>query len=491
MPVIPSQQKVSRYTIPLGLAGSSYSNLAGNINAQTCINWYVVPAGPKARIKAGLYPTAGTTFIKSIGAGPFRGSIGHKGKAYFLSGSEFIEMDSTENTTAISGTVATTSGLVDMCSNGDFGDQILLVDGTEGYIFDGSTLAAVADVDFPSNPTSCVYLDGYAIITTQDTGFFYISNLNDFSGWVATQFANAERDPDNLVRAFVNNRDLILFGEYTTEIGTNTGAYPFPFEAYANGLFDIGLDARHSVARANNKVMWLSKDRRGKKQIQTSTGTNYKPLSTLAIDYQISTYSTTSDAEAFTYSEYGMDFYQITFPSAGITWVCNLTVYEIDPEYAWFQKKTGTTRHIASTYLYFNNKHYVGAWDSSNLYSMDSGVYLDNTTSIIRERTTEVVTTDINRRLRHYGLELLFQPGTGLITGQGSDPQISVDWSDDGGRTWSNVRSVDLGGIGNYSKRLLLNHLGMARARIYRIRASDPVKLVGLEGYLDVEEMAH
>lgn len=491
MPIFPSQQKVSRAIIPLGLAGGAYSNLSGNINAQTLINWYVVPAGPGTRVKAGLYPTPGTTLIKAIGIGPHRGSIEHKGKAYFVSGNEFIEMTTGEVFTTISGTLSTITPRIIMCSNGDFGDQILLVDGTYGYIFNGSTVAVVSDVDFPANPTSCVYLDGYAIITTANSGFWYISSLNDFSGWVATQFANAEREPDNLVRAYVNGRDLVLFGDYTTEIGTNTGAFPFPFEMYPNGLMDIGLAARHSVATAGNNVMWLSQDRRGKKQIQIGSGTTYKPLSTLAIDYQISTYSTISDAYAYIYSEYGMDFYQITFPTEGVTWVCNLTVYALDPEYAWFQKKTNGTRHILGTHLYFNNKHYIGDYASPYLYSLDSGVRTDNGVAIVRERTTSIVATDINRRLRHYSLELLFQPGTGLITGQGSDPQISVDWSDDGGNTWSNVRSADLGGIGQYDKRVLFHHLGMSRGRIYRLRASDPVKLVGVEGYLDIEEMSH
>lgn len=491
MPLVASQTRAPRQTIPLGLAGGSYTNLSTNVNAQTCVNWYVVPAGPESRTKAVIYPTPGTTLIRSVGAGPHRGSLEHKGKTYFVSGAELIEMDSGGNFSTISGTLPTTSGRVDMCSNGDFGDQMLVVDGSDGYVFNGTTLAVIADADFPASPTACAYLDGRAIVTVADSGVWYISDLNDFTAWTATQFANAERDRDNLVRPFVNNRDLVLFGEYTTEVGTNTGASPFPFEVYTNGLFDIGLAARFSVASADNKVMWLSQDRRGKKQIQIATGTDYKPLSTPAIDYQISTYSTVSDAHAFTYSEYGMDFYQITFPTAGVTWVCNLTVYAVDPEYAWFQKKTGSTRHIASTYVYFNNEHYVGAWNSSNLYTMDSGVYLDDTTAITRERTSSVVATDINRRLRHYGVEFLFEAGTGLVTGQGSDPQVSVDWSDDGGHTFSNVRSMDLGGIGEYGKRMMEKHLGMARQRIYRVRASDPVKLVGMEGYVDVEEMAH
>jgi hypothetical protein len=88
-------------------------------------------------------------------------------------------------------------------------------------------------------------------------------------------------------------------------------------------------------------------------------------------------------------------------------------------------------------------------------------------------------------------LEFILEAGVGLLSGQGSDPKIILDWSDDGGHTWSNARYLSIGGIGEYGYRCLAHHLGTSRNRVFRVRASDPVKFVLLEAYAYVEELLH
>ena len=487
MAQLPQNQRPIRYTVPLNLAGPAYTSYSPSLNSQTCINWYPTLGGPDSKAPAALFPTHGTLLVGEVGNGPHRGAIEHKGKAYFVSGTRLVEMDSTEALTTIPGNIATSTGRISATSNGDFGHQILIVDGSNGYIFDGTSLALVSDVDFPANPSIVKYMDGVAILTTINSGIWYICNTNDFDSWTSTKFANAERDPDNLVAVEVNNRDIMLFGDYTTEVGTNTGGSPFPFEAYNNGLFDKGCAAKYSVAKADDFVYWLSKDRRGAVQVLKAKGISYKAVSSQALQQTLSTYTDISDAEAFCYSEKGTIFYQLTFPTERVTWVYNTSIE--NPEYAWFQKKTDGTRHIASTYLAFNNKQYVGSYQNSDLYTLNSTTYTDGTDYIIRERTSSVIHSQGSRHnLIHRKLELEFEMGTGLVTGQGSDPKVTVDWSDDGGNTWSNTRTRSAGGIGQYNKRIIFTGLGMSRNRIYRVRVSDPVKWVLIEGYLDVEE---
>ncbi len=489
MAKVPQNQPPIRYTLPLQLSGPAYTSYSSNINAQTCINWYPAPAGPGAKVPTALFPTHGAVLVDAVGTGSHRGAIEHKGKAYFVSGSQLIEMDTAEAFTTISGSISTSSGNVSMASNGAFGNQILLVDGSAGYIFDGTSLTAITDADFPANPSTVRYMDGVAILTVLSSGVWYISDTNDFTSWTATKFANAERDPDNLVAVEVNNRDIMLFGDYTTEVGTNTGGSPFPFETYNNGLFDKGCAAKFSVAKADDIVYWLSRDRRGSIQVLKAKGISYKAISSKALEQTLSTYTTISDAEAFCYSEKGTIFYQISFPTENVTWVYNTSIP--DSEFAWFQKKTADHRHIASTYLAFNNKQYIGSYANENLYRINSTTYKDGTDYIIRERTSSTIASNGSRKnLIHRKLELEFEMGTGLVTGQGSDPQVTLDWSDDGGHTWSNARSRSAGGIGQYNKRIIFTGLGMSRNRIYRVRVSDPVKWVLIEGYVDVEETA-
>lgn len=76
----------------------------------------------------------------------------------------------------------------------------------------------------------------------------------------------------------------------------------------------------------------------------------------------------------------------------------------------------------------------------------------------------------------HQRLELVFEQGVGIPQGQGSDPQVMLDWSDDGGRSWSAQRFRSMGKIGEYRRRTVWNQLGQARDRVYRYQVSDPVR---------------
>jgi hypothetical protein len=89
--------------------------------------------------------------------------------------------------------------------------------------------------------------------------------------------------------------------------------------------------------------------------------------------------------------------------------------------------------------------------------------------------------------LFHSKFELDVESGVGLTTGQGSDPQIMMDYSDDGGRTFNNRQLWrSMGRIGEYTTRLRWMQLGQSRQRIYRVSVSDPVKRSIISAHLDV-----
>jgi hypothetical protein len=474
-----------RKVVPLNIGGSYLTARSKNVQAQTCINWYPEVLKTEGRNKVTLYPTPGLTFIKNVGLGPHRGSIIHKDLAYYVSGDELIKQEGEVFTSL--GTLNTATGRVSMASNGAFGDQLVIVDGTDGYIWDTSsdTLTVIADAQFPASPSKVVYMDSYFIVTSVDSGQFNISTSNDGTAWDALDFANAERAPDNTVAIETLNRDIYFVGDYTTEVWTNTGGR-FPFEPYSNGVIEFGTSAANSLAKTDEGIIFVTRNQRGQGKVVGIKGTGYMPLSNPALEYQISTYGDISDAYAFTYEQAGHIFYQITFPSVEKTWVFDVTLG--DTELGWHQRAYGTTRHRASTHVFYNNKNYVGDYDSPSVYSLDLDVYTDNGAAILRERAGMHLQSNQNR-IRYDKLELVFEAGVGLITGQGSDPKIMLDWSDDGGHTWSNVRYLSIGAIGEYGYRCLAHHLGTSRDRVFRIRASDPVPFVLLEAYAHIEEL--
>jgi hypothetical protein len=61
------------------------------------------------------------------------------------------------------GTLNTTTGKVSMAENGT---QIVIVDGTNGYVYNMSTLAfaQIVDADFPNGAATVCWIDGYFLV---------------------------------------------------------------------------------------------------------------------------------------------------------------------------------------------------------------------------------------------------------------------------------------------------------------------------------------
>jgi len=88
-----------------------------------------------------------------------------------------------------------------------------------------------------------------------------------------------------------------------------------------------------------------------------------------------------------------------------------------------------------------------------------------------------------------HALQLDCQTGVGLVAGQGSDPEVMLRWSDDGGHTWSNEHWRKMGAIGQYGYRTIWRRLGMTmklRDRVYEVSGTDPVKIAIMGAELQV-----
>src|ERR1043165_8666302 len=72
---------------------------------------------------------------------------------------------------------------------------------------------------------------------------------------------------------------------------------------------------------------------------------------------------------------------------------------------------------------------------------------------------------------------------TGIGNDDAPDPEVHLQWSDDGGHTWTSGLTDTAGTSTDYTKRVLWNRLGRSRDRIYRIWVEDPVTWRLVEGY--------
>ena len=133
--------------------------------------------------------------------------------------------------------------------------------------------------------------------------------------------------------------------------------------------------------------------------------------------------------------------------------------------------------------MFFNNENIVGDFENGKIYALDLDMFSDNGTAQKWLRSWRALDTGANnlKRSAHHSLQLDCDCGVGLNSGQGSDPQVMLRWSDDGGHTWSNEHWTKIGKIGQYGYRAFWRRLGMTlklRDRVYEVSGTDPVKIV-------------
>lgn len=348
----------------------------------------------------------------------------------------------------------------------------------------------LAGADYGSVPTATdiAWSDGYFIMIEGGTNRFRVSDLQSFNV-DALSFASAEGSPDIALACNVLNRYLYIFNEETIEVYANVGNPDFPFERLQGGFIEIGCAAAGSVAKVANSLCWLGRSESGQGEVYAIDGLTPRRISTHAIEQAIAGYADPSVATAYSYQAAGHFFYVLNFAEA--TWVCDLTTG------AWHERAYTNAgnleRHRAQHCVYVKDQriHVVADYATNQLFSMSESVYSDNGNAITRLRTTPHISNGRNRVFcSSFWLDM--EVGIGLDGGvQGSSPMVILDWSNDGGHTWSSeswaLADAGSGAIGDYSKRVIWNRLGSFRQRVFRVKITDPVKVRLIDAQIELE----
>ncbi len=289
---------------------------------------------------------------------------------------------------------------------------------------------------------------------------------------------------DNIVSQLCSNRNLWLLGDQTSEVWFDSGNNLNPFQYIQGSLSHVGCAAVLSSVKMANTVFWLGKDQYGTGIVYMANGYTPQRISTQAVELAIQSYSTISDAIAYSYQENGHQFYVLTFPTGNATWVYDLA------SSLWHERAYSTQgilgRHLSNCYVFAFNTHIVGDYSSGNLYQMSSSIYSDNGNALIRQRITPHLSKDMNRVFVS-AIQLDFETNIGLSSGQGSQPLAMLSWSNDGGHTWSNEHTAPLCAIGNNSDRAIWRRLGQSRNRVFKFSISDPVKVVLIGAEIELQ----
>lgn len=375
---------------------------------------------------------------------------------------------------------SSSSGPVWMFNNST---QICIVDGVTAYVFTVATgiLVQITDAAFDGS-SSGAYQDGYGLFTKPNSQKWFFSSIDDFLTFDALDYYSKEGKPDNIVCIFSDHREPWIFGNKSIEVwynagGDNSSSANPTFARNSGGLLEFGCSAAGSVAKWDNSIAWLS----DKGQVLRAVGYNAQVISNDMFGREVANYSILSDAIAFSYTDQEHEFYQITFPSADTTWVLDAKTK------LWHKKRSfksdGTFgRHRANCYAFMNNIHYVGDYNNGKIYKMSTD-YLDDSGEEIQR---VLYSKDMNFGLQRQpfpSVQIDFLPGVGLENGL--DPQAMLQYSKDGGSTWSSELWRSVGKIGEYTKRAIWHRMGSDFRRMYRLTVTDPVvwKVWGIYGW--------
>ena len=138
------------------------------------------------------------------------------------------------------------------------------------------------------------------------------------------------------------------------------------------------------------------------------------------------------------------------------------------------RKEIGNARHIAHDFLNAHGTAYAGDRSTGTIYTLDRDVFTHNDSAVRRVAQTLFPVEDRRPEISNLTVEL--QSGVGLVTGQGSDPQVMLRYSTNG-RTWSSEVSRSFGAVGEYDWRTFFDSLGRFHppAGMIEIAVSDPV----------------
>jgi hypothetical protein len=470
---------MSRVEIPF--TGPTYKSESLILSPQECINLYLRPYPDVSGDKLALMGTPGMVEFSDLETGAaVQALLVLNEYLYAVSGGTLFRVNQAGAVEALG--VISHTGPVDMATNGL---DIIIVTGDYGFIWDLETgFAQITDLDFPGGDT-VVYADGYYLVNRPRTGQIWRSDYNTGMSWGGLAFSTAGGDSDNVIALQADHKDIVVLGDWTTEIWYNTGEETFNFARIDGAFLEQGIVSAFAKTKINNAVYFLGQDKSGRGHVFQLLGRGLKVVSDTPIEYLISKQNF-NDARMFSYQQTGHSHVVLTFPLSDLT-----LVYDSTTGY-WHQRSSRISgvdrRWRANCHAFFVGYNIVGDFINGKLYRLDPEAYDEDGEDMVAVRTSAVVRKN-QSPITVDEVQIFTEPGVGAESGDAEDiePVMMLSWSKDGGRTWSAEVGIPMGAIGETENRSRYTQLGQGRNWVFRTRISAAVKRVILGAYAEVE----
>jgi hypothetical protein len=434
--------------------GSANSGRSPKVDTQAMVNYYVEGDPTDTRTPKYAVPTPGTTLVKAVSSNPCRGLHVFNGDLWGVFGDALMSTSDGTTWSSVT-TLSTSTGQVQFIDGGNQNNQIAVCDGTNLYVWDGSTLTTIA------NSGTVTWQDTYAIYTDTASGssqtLVNLSNVNDFK--TAFGYQAPESVKDKVVSVISDNTRLYVFGQTGMEVWWDSGNASFPFSKMPGVVYPKGCAAPLSPCKVDNSIIWLGTNEYGQGQVfQMRAEIPPVVISTAQIDYTISTYTTISDAWSFAYQYEGHEFYILQFPTQGVTWCYDTTTGQ------WTNRKTSTGIWLPTGYAFWNGKHYVGD-TSGNVLQMTSSATTDNGVDITRTIIGQWVFAE-EARVYVNSVQVSLNNGT---TGGPSSGTVTLNYYKNNDLSDANKSTQTFTIDGTAYQRMKFYKLGWARSWVFKM----------------------
>jgi hypothetical protein len=450
--------------IPLTLPKQSRPGRFGPDSAGRLVNCYVEEAGPEGKMPLPIYVNDGWTDYETLSGGSkIRAMLDLDGTLYVVSGRNVYQRTSAgvvTNLGSIGG--VTTSGMVTMARNRAGTPQIGIVVDNLYYVISGGVLSAVT-TNVRTDIVSCAVLDGFMVLFSSE-GHFRLSTADDATAFDALDQARAEAEPDTGIINLTRNRDMLFFSSNSIEVWQNTGDV-FPFTRSA--VIARGTIAGPSVQKIGEQVFFVAEN----KEVHVLNGYTPQKISNHDVERSIAAESEPDKISALVWEDGGHALYELS--GEGFTWIYDATTG------SWSEAKSaGLNRSRAAVHVGYGGKHIFGDYALGKLYERAKGIYSENGDEIVWTIELPVAHNTPNKLVHHaIYVDLLTGTGDDSQVQPNDNPEIMLDYSDDGRQTWGAQRLIRVGKKGATKTRVTTRRLGQSKSqgRVYRLSGSASV----------------
>ena len=498
----PSQPVPSAVTVPL--FGTGVGTKSPNVSAQMRTNMYVERYDDPDKTPLALFARPGLRRFAQV-QGAVLGVVGDVlladafGGEYALVATDTITAAGVSPLYAING-AGTFSQLA---ASGDLGvvqswpgtpirgasngTQFVFTDGTYGWVVDATDNTFVTtQLSTSFNPNAVAFPNGCNSVTfcasrfvaddPSNPGRFRWSAAGDGTSWAALDFATAESCPDPLSCVFEAGGQLVLFGTQTTEFWAPAAAGAsgqMPFQRVGGANIQWGTTSVSTIKKCNDSVIFVGRNQGGNRQVVQLKGYQTQVISTPDIEADIENDPGADAATAMFFVSGGHPFYVLNL--ATHSWAFDLRTG------TWDKWITDDSRFAGQYEQAAFGEILVTDYRDGRIYAIDTTLATDDGNAMVREVVSKHATANLARlSVREIAIDL--QTGVGLESGstptEAVTPQIMLTWSKDGGHVFGNEVWQPLGPAGGYLTRAVWRNLGRSRDWVFKLRVTDPVKLV-------------